>query len=663
MASKVSDTEYNLLLQMDTNSLGNTQWFYYKVTNMKTHIKYKFNIINLCKRQSLYMEGMKICLYSERNYQENNEGWFRGGEKIVYLPNGIMRNSFKSYFTLSFEYVFQYEDDCVYFAYAVPFTYTDLIKNLDEFEKDPGLDCMMIRKPICKTISGNIVYQLTITNPGTREELLQKKAIVLLARAHPGETISSHAMLSLLNFLTGSSTDAHILRSRYIFKIIPMMNPDGVINGNYRCSLLGVDLNRRWQNPDKIMHPEIYHAKKIIESVHKKFKIAFIADLHGHSIKKNIFIYGCNYLGSPHLCKIFPYLLSKNSNFISYPDCRFIMQRNKETTLRVSLFKQLRITHVYTIEISFCGGNFGKYKNMHYTCKAIKEFSVEFCKGLLKLEDCLTVPRRLNDGNTEIKHNRKISIESEASAKSTETLSLFQKNLGFENFSNIFTEFINNENLLKSGEIEDSGSESDPSEDNIPEKKLIKTFRAKNLKNPKKQPLISASSKVLTKSRCKKCGKYDFPDHICILNAGKTPIKPLNIVTKILESREDPIKKRSRIAKTPGILFKTIKNKVNKDKQIWYNGNKTCIESSSERSFVRLGVVSKSPYADGKSIVFKDRSYEKVYEQINRSFSPMPGVHLVGIIEGVSCNLTSIKQKPSLSRKLIKLHKKIAQIL
>lgn len=37
---------------------------------------------------------------------------------------------------------------------------------------------------------------------------------------------------------------AEYLRSTYVFKIIPMLNPDGVIVGNYRCSLSGMDLNR-----------------------------------------------------------------------------------------------------------------------------------------------------------------------------------------------------------------------------------------------------------------------------------------------------------------------------------------------------------------------------------------------------------------------------------
>lgn len=48
-----------------------------------------------------------------------------------------------------------------------------------------------------------------------------------------------------------------------------MLNPDGVIYGNYRSSILGVDLNRRWKNPSKFLHPTIFYAKKLIKYLHK----------------------------------------------------------------------------------------------------------------------------------------------------------------------------------------------------------------------------------------------------------------------------------------------------------------------------------------------------------------------------------------------------------
>ncbi len=33
-----------------------------------------------------------------------------------------------------------------------------------------------------------------------------------------------------------------------------MVNPDGVMYGNYRCNLAGVDLNRQYSDPNKILH-------------------------------------------------------------------------------------------------------------------------------------------------------------------------------------------------------------------------------------------------------------------------------------------------------------------------------------------------------------------------------------------------------------------------
>jgi hypothetical protein len=37
---------------------------------------------------------------------------------------------------------------------------------------------------------------------------------------------------------------------RYVFKLIPMVNPDGVVSGNSRCTLQGLDLNRMWNESD-----------------------------------------------------------------------------------------------------------------------------------------------------------------------------------------------------------------------------------------------------------------------------------------------------------------------------------------------------------------------------------------------------------------------------
>jgi len=46
LAIKVSDTEYNLLLQNDSLTNGNTQWFYFKVSNTRYNKRVTFNILN-----------------------------------------------------------------------------------------------------------------------------------------------------------------------------------------------------------------------------------------------------------------------------------------------------------------------------------------------------------------------------------------------------------------------------------------------------------------------------------------------------------------------------------------------------------------------------------------------------------------------------------------
>ena len=51
-------------------------------------------------------------------------------------------------------------------------------------------------------------------------------------------------MEGVIDFLMSMDGDACKLRDKYVFKIVPMLNPDGVITGNYRSSLGGYDLNR-----------------------------------------------------------------------------------------------------------------------------------------------------------------------------------------------------------------------------------------------------------------------------------------------------------------------------------------------------------------------------------------------------------------------------------
>lgn len=191
---------------------------------------------------------------------------------------------------------------------------------------------------------------------------------------HPGETGASWMMKGVLDYLLGYSENAQVLRSNYIFKLVPMLNPDGVINGNTRCNLSGVDLNRHWLEPSPKLHPTAYHYKEMVRSMKKERDVFLVLDLHGHSRNKNIFCYGnkkskevnAQERGPVHLKGvkealgfheeyIFPALLDENADLFNFGNCAFSVKKAKESTMRVVMWKELDITNSYTCEASFCG--------------------------------------------------------------------------------------------------------------------------------------------------------------------------------------------------------------------------------------------------------------------------------------------------------------------
>ena len=78
---------------------------------------------------------------------------------------------------------------------------------------------------------------------------------------HAAETYGSLAMRNFIIELVTQPEKYKYVLGNYILKLVPMINVDGVVIGNSRNSLVGVDLNRRWKEPNSIMHPEIYFLK------------------------------------------------------------------------------------------------------------------------------------------------------------------------------------------------------------------------------------------------------------------------------------------------------------------------------------------------------------------------------------------------------------------
>ncbi|XP_078313843.1 cytosolic carboxypeptidase 1-like isoform X2 [Crassostrea virginica] len=414
----VREFEYDLILNPDVNTNHHHQWFYFEVSNMIADVPYRFNIVNCEKLNSQFNFGMKPVMFSVSDAMDGKPYWFRTGSSICYYKNHFTRSAQatggvkgKTYYTATFTVTFKNDKDICYLAYHYPYTFTTLQTHLSLWEQYLDHTQIFFRKQtLCNTITGNGVPVLTITaQPKSLakefvDDLRSRPYIFLSGRVHPGESNSSWVMKGTIDFLLSKRPAAQLLRETFIFKIVPMLNPDGVINGCHRCSTGAEDLNRRWDNPCPRLHPTIYHSKGLLQYMQMIGKVPLVfCDYHGHSRRKNIFIYGCcptlsyipNDTKNPactgnktedNSFKTLPRILHLTSPVFSWQNCSFVVEKAKETTARVVVWRQIGVIRSYTMESSYCGiDKDGKYKDQHISTFMLEEMGHRFCEGLLRL--------------------------------------------------------------------------------------------------------------------------------------------------------------------------------------------------------------------------------------------------------------------------------------
>ena len=133
-----------------------------------------------------------------------------------------------------------------------------------------------------------------------------------------------------------------------------MVNPDGVVCGNYRCNLNGVDLNRIWNSPHRDTHESVFHIKELIRELKRTGEVRLVLDLHGHSKKFNSFFYG-NPTANPLITRMLPLITSRINQGVSLIDCSFALSDNKKNTARIALQEDIGNGLSYTFETSFYG--------------------------------------------------------------------------------------------------------------------------------------------------------------------------------------------------------------------------------------------------------------------------------------------------------------------
>lgn len=167
------------------------------------------------------------------------------------------------------------EGDSVWIARIPPYVNRHLAALLKEVAKHPHLK----QESAGTTPEGRPMTLLTITDPSA--PMTEKKVVWLMTRQHSWEAGSSWVGEGAIRFLLSDTADAKQIRQKFVFKIFPMCDPDGVARGGVRFNKYGFDLNRNWDTIEQKRMPEIYaQHKAMIDWLDSGKSIDFFMTVH-----------------------------------------------------------------------------------------------------------------------------------------------------------------------------------------------------------------------------------------------------------------------------------------------------------------------------------------------------------------------------------------------
>ena len=133
-----------------------------------------------------------------------------------------------------------------------------------------------------RSTEGRDIRQICVTDPDV--PLARKRVVWVTGIQHCRETGAGWGMEGMVQFLLSEDPVAAEARSKFLFKVIPVVNVDALAEGKGVIHSSGRNLNREWESADPV--PEIASLRKTLDDWKERGnRTDIFIDIHGFSSK------------------------------------------------------------------------------------------------------------------------------------------------------------------------------------------------------------------------------------------------------------------------------------------------------------------------------------------------------------------------------------------
>ena len=394
--TQIKEDEYSLLIASDCEGRYILKkissfkiWFYFGVKSDRER-NIKISIDNMNNFYKIFYNGYKICYNIldenetpssyQNNYKENEElNW-----KRLETDYKLKLDELTNLLSIKFDFYLP-KNRYVLFSFCFPWSYEkneSFLKYIKENIKDKNIyyhdeiltmskekrNIHLLNNKKEPTLNG-LFHDKNRCNLAIHD----KNIIFITARVHPGETPGTHMFNGILKTLIDKENQMNkILLDNFIFKLIPIINVDGVSNGYFRLNTEGYNLNRCYLGPSPKINPENFAITKLFYYYSQNYKVRYYFDLHADMNTRGVYTFG-NALKvfEEHVENVlFSFIFKINSSHVDFSHCIFTQRsmgtkakndlQGKEATSRVQFYQKTGLIHTYTVESTYYKGKFNK---------------------------------------------------------------------------------------------------------------------------------------------------------------------------------------------------------------------------------------------------------------------------------------------------------------